>query len=177
MRHAGVLVCLLGLPAVIGARPAAAEGGAACLFQCDSQCYGQPGPYCRSGCMARCNSGQGTAGGGNYIPQSRSRDNYAAIAAASTEGNFYGYSFAQPSRAAAERVALAECEAQAGRKGACEIGTWFANSCGAIAIGSAGAWGTDYAATTAQASASALHTCQSKDRSGACHLVKAFCSR
>jgi hypothetical protein len=38
--------------------PAIAQGGANCLFQCDSQCYGQQGPYCRSGCMARCNSNQ-----------------------------------------------------------------------------------------------------------------------
>jgi hypothetical protein len=27
--------------------PAIAQGGANCLFQCDSQCYGQQGPYCR----------------------------------------------------------------------------------------------------------------------------------
>jgi Domain of unknown function (DUF4189) len=166
--------CLLAFVAFLASgRPTAAQGGADCLFQCDSQCYGQAEPYCRSGCMAQCNSGQGRGS----ATQSRPRQSYSAIAATAKDGDFWGYSFSWGSRAAAEQEALTRCEAQAGRKGACQIAVWFYNSCGALAIGSNGAWGADHADTTAQASASALRFCQQNDNSGACHVVRAFCSR
>jgi Domain of unknown function (DUF4189) len=113
--------------------PAIAQGGANCLFQCDSQCYGQQGPYCRSGCMARCNSNQNLSG-----PNTRS--------------------------------------SEAGIANACEIAVWFSDGCAALAIGSDGAWGADWAETTAEASARALKACRSEDDSGACEVVKSFCS-
>jgi len=79
-----------------------------------------------------------------------------AIAAMSTTGNFYGHSFGRSSQAEAEREALANCNRQAGVADACEIATWFSDGCGALAIGSDGAWDADRAKTTAEASAKAL---------------------
>ena len=151
--------------------PAIAQGGANCLFQCDSQCYGQQGPYCRSGCMARCNSNQNSSG-----PNTRSSASFGAIAATSTTGNFYGYSFGWSSQTEAERAALANCNRQAGVADACEIAVWFSDGCAALAIGSDGAWGADWAETTAEASANALKACRSEDDSSACSVVKSVCS-
>jgi hypothetical protein len=150
---------------------ATAQGGANCLFQCDSQCYGQQGPYCRSGCMARCNSNQNSS-----RPNARPGASFGAIAATATTGDFYGYSFGWPSQAEAEREALANCNRQAGSANACMIAVWFSNSCAALAIGSDGAWGADWAGTSAEASAKALRLCRGEDDSGKCAVVKSFCS-
>jgi hypothetical protein len=165
----GGLACVAVALALNG--PAIAQGGANCLFQCDSQCYGQQGPYCRSGCMARCNPNQNSSG-----PNTRSSASFGAIAATSTTGKFYGYSFGWSSQAEAEREALANCNRQAGAANACEIAVWFSDSCAALAIGSDGAWGADWAESTSEASANALKACRSEDDSGACEVVKSFCS-
>jgi len=104
----GWLACIAVAMALDG--PAVAQGGANCLFQCDSQCYGQQGPYCRSGCMARCNSNQNSSG----RPDTRPSASFGAIAATATTGKFYGYSFGWSSQAEAEREALAICNREAG---------------------------------------------------------------
>ena len=165
----GGLACVAVALALNG--PAIAQGRANCLFQCDSQCYGQQGPYCRSSCMARCNSNQNSSG-----PNTRSSASFGAIAATSTTGKFFGYSFGWSSQAEAEREALANCNRQAGEANACEIAVWFSDSCAALAIGSDGAWGADWAESTSEASANALKACRSEDDSGACEVVKSFCS-
>lgn len=71
---------------------------------------------------------------------------------------------------------MANCERQAGKSGACVIATWFFNECAALAIGSDGAWGADWADTAAEASAKALKLCNSGDDSEECKVVKSFCS-
>jgi serine/threonine-protein kinase len=151
--------------------PASAQGGASCLFQCDSQCYGQSGPYCRSGCMARCNSSQDQPGS-----NPRPSGSFAAIAATATTGDFFGYSYGWSSREQAEQAALANCNRQAGAANACIIAIWFGDGCGALAIGSDGAWGGDWGPTSAEASAKALLLCQKEDKSGKCEVVKSFCA-
>jgi hypothetical protein len=94
-----------------------------------------------------------------------------------TTGKFYGYSFGWSSRAQAEREALANCNRQAGEANACEVAIWFSDGCGALAIGSDGAWGADWSETASEASAKALKACRSEDDSGACEVVKSFCSQ
>jgi hypothetical protein len=121
--------------------------------------------------MARCNSGQDQ-------PDSNARPggSFAAIAATATTGNFYGYSYGWSSRERAEQEALANCNRQAGAANACKIALWFSDGCGALATGSDGAWGADWAPTVAEASAKALRLCRKEDGSDNCKVVKSFCS-
>lgn len=160
------IVFALGLLALSAS---SAVGDVACEIGCGSYCRGaNPDLSCRA-CYTRCNSSSRPSGDGGR--------SFGAIAAPSTTGNFYGYSYGKPSRGAAEQAALANCEAQAGRRGACEIAKWFYNECAALAIGSEGAWGSDYAGTTSGASSKALALCRGNDDSGACSVVTSFCSR
>ena len=140
-------------------------GNVSCEIGCGSYCrVAQPDISCRA-CMDRCNSSPRSQG------QNRS---FGAIA---TTGESFGYAYSKPSRAAAEQVALSNCEAQAAEKGACEIAIWFYNQCAALAIGSDGSWGSDRGQTTSEASSKALDLCRQEDQSGKCHVVQGFCSR
>lgn len=101
---------------------------------------------------------------------------YGAIAATATTGDFYGYSYAFGSEKAAEQEALRQCDEAAGKTGSCMIATWFYNECGGLAQGADGAWGADWADTEKAAGAKALANCRDVDKSGACHVVKTYCS-
>jgi hypothetical protein len=70
-------------------------------------------------------------------------DVYGAIALSKSTANF-GYSREQPSRQAAERLAVLECEnVKNQHPGDCRPLIWFENNtCGAIAFNSRGDFGT-----------------------------------
>jgi hypothetical protein len=155
--------------ALVAVSASSAFGDAACEIGCGSYCRsGEQDLSCRA-CYNRCNSSSGASGGGGR--------SYGAIAAPSDTGEFYGYSYGKSSRGVAEQTALANCEAQAGKRGACEIAQWFYNNCAALAIGADSAWGSAHAATTGAASSKAMALCKENDDSGACHVVTSFCSR
>lgn len=111
------------------------------------------------------------------VPPAEATRQYGAIAATSGSGDFYGYAFGWSSRGGAEREALAQCNKDAGQDGACEIAVWFYNQCAALAQGADGAWGADYADNVGVAAEKALKLCRENDDSGACKVVKSFCSR
>ena len=160
---------VVGALALLVLSVSSAFGDAACEIGCGSYCRtGDQDLSCRA-CYNRCNSSSGSSGGGGR--------SYGAIAAPTETGEFYGTSYGKSSRGVAEQIALANCEAQAGKRGACEIAKWFYNECAALAIGSEGAWGSDFAGTTGAASSKAMALCKENDDSGACHVVTSFCSR
>jgi len=102
------------------------------------------------------------------------RPNWGAIA--SLQG-WYGYAFDQPSLSAAELAARAQCDRAAGRPGACAVRTYFNRSCGALATGNYGEWGTAVAATASAASQGAAAQCDSHLPTEPCKVVVSVCSR
>lgn len=107
-------------------------------------------------------------------PQRRGSDpNWGAIASRS---GAYGYSFNHRSRDAAERAARAQCDRAAGRAGACDVRAFFDRSCGALAAGNYGEWGTAIAPTAAAAGSAAVAQCNNHLPTEPCKLVVNICS-
>ncbi|HUD34183.1 MAG TPA: DUF4189 domain-containing protein [Variovorax sp.] len=117
----------------------------------------------------------------------------------------YGYAFNQPSRAAAEQAARAQCERPAvgqaasgvtgatgamgaprssssvtpGRPGvgnACEVRVWFERSCGALATGNFGEWGAAVGADKSAATKAAVAQCDAHLPTEPCRAVVSVCS-
>ena len=97
-------------------------------------------------------------------------------AIASLQG-WYGYAFDQPSRSAAETAARPPCDRAAGRPGACAVRTYFDRSCGALATGNYGEWGTAVASTSSAAGKAAASQCESHLPTEPCKVVVSVCSR
>jgi hypothetical protein len=158
----GIVVAALAFSAVV--LSAAPAGAGHYSGDGKSWCYGDDA-YADTYCvpLSRNNGGGGPS--------------YGAIAATATTGDFYGYSYGFGSQKEAEQKALGECDASAGKPGSCMIATWFYNECGGLAQGADGSWGADWADTEKAAGEKALAECRSADTSGACHVVKTYCSR
>lgn len=109
-------------------------------------------------------------------PQAHAEPGPSWGAIASLQG-WYGYAFDQPSRGAAETAARAQCDRAAGRPGACAVRTYFDRSCGALATGNYGEWGTAVAPTSADAGKAAAAQCESHLPTEPCKVVVSVCSR
>ncbi|WP_162586546.1 DUF4189 domain-containing protein [Variovorax sp. RA8] len=96
-------------------------------------------------------------------------------AIASVQG-WHGYSFNYSSRDAAELAARARCDRAAGRPGACVVLTYFDRSCGALAKGNYGEWGTAIAPTAAAAAKAAAVQCENHLPTEPCKVVVSVCS-
>ena len=91
-------------------------------------------------------------------------------------GGWWGYAFNQPSRAAAELAARTQCDRSARRAGACAVRSTFDRSCGALATGNYGEWGTATAATAGAAGKEAAAQCDSHLPTEPCKVVVSICS-
>ena len=98
---------------------------------------------------------------------------WGAIAAVSSS---YGYSLNQRSRAAAEQAARDQCNRVAGRAGGCNVMAFFDRSCGALAIGNDGEWGSATAATAPAAGQAAEGQCESHLPTEPCKVLVSVCS-
>ena len=90
---------------------------------------------------------------------------HGSIAFSQLGGGGYAYAIAwnAQGREAARRSALEECGHQGGGSGCHEAG-WFANQCGALAIGDGDGYGTGAGETNARAEDSALSNCRAANR-------------
>lgn len=100
-------------------------------------------------------------------------EQWGAIA---TVDGFYGYSFNQPTAAAAENLARSQCERKAGRHGPCVIRSTFDRACAAMATGNYGEWGVASAGTIEQARTDATVQCDSHLPTEPCQVQVAVCS-
>ncbi|VTU30437.1 hypothetical protein H4CHR_02607 [Variovorax sp. PBS-H4] len=103
----------------------------------------------------------------------------ASWGAIASVDNWYGYAFNFPSRDAAELAARSRCERAAGGKGrggACVVRTYFDRSCGALARGNYGEWGTAVAATASEAAKAAAGQCETHLPTEPCKVVVSVCS-
>jgi hypothetical protein len=96
--------------------------------------------------------------------------------AVASQSRWYGVSFNNATREAAERMARAQCDRAAGRPGACDVRTTFDRACGALATGNYGEWGTASAATAAGAGKAALAQCDSHLPTEPCRVLVSVCS-
>ena len=92
-------------------------------------------------------------------------DLHGSIAFSQLDRGGYAYAIAwnAQGREAARRSALEECRRQDGGSGCHEAG-WFANQCGALAIGDRNGYGTGGGKTNAKAENSALSNCRAANR-------------
>lgn len=104
---------------------------------------------------------------------------WGAIAA---QQQLFGYAFDQPTRAAAEQAARAQCAAAVAKartsKGgaACEVRTAFNRQCAALAFGNFGEWGAASAPTREQAAREATHQCNEHLPTEPCKVAVQVCS-
>lgn len=98
------------------------------------------------------------------------RDYYGAIAYSKTTRE-QGYVYDLESQEEAESTALTLCSDLASD---CEAVNWFRNACGALAVSSEGAWGTDWGEDEGTAEKKALKACgeYAKD----CQIVRWVCT-
>jgi hypothetical protein len=102
-------------------------------------------------------------------------------AIASTQGG-YGYAYSQPSRAAAERAAIDQCETALAKsrpgsaRGSCAVRTAFDRSCGALAVGNFGEWGIATASSESAAKQDAVKQCNSHLPTEPCRVTVGVCS-
>ena len=107
-------------------------------------------------------------------PAPRRADAQWGAIAARPDG--HGYAFNQPSRAAAEQVARAQCERPAGATGACDVRVWFERGCGALATGNFGEWGAAVGADKAAATKAAVAQCDAHLPTEPCRAAVSVCS-
>jgi len=105
-----------------------------------------------------------------FAGAAHARDLYGAIAYSPSTGA-HGYSFDYGSRASAERKALSSCRKYARD---CRVPLWFRNSCGALAVGNGGGWGTAWGPNRAAAEANALRSCRGHTKG--CGVVRWVCT-
>jgi hypothetical protein len=102
-----------------------------------------------------------------------SRPSWGAIAAMS---GWYGFSYNHASREAAERAARAQCDRTAGRANTCVVRAYFDRTCGALATGNYGEWGTAVAPTASAAGKAAVTECDNHLPTEPCKMVVSVCS-
>jgi len=100
-----------------------------------------------------------------------SAQNFGAIAFSQNTG-VNGFSADYGSRAGAENRALSECYSRGGSN--CIVGIWFANACGALAVGAGNGWGANWGNSRAIAENNALRVCRSN--TGGCRVVRWVCT-
>jgi hypothetical protein len=100
----------------------------------------------------------------------------ASWGAIASKSGWYGYSFNHASRSAAERAARAQCDRTAGRAGPCEVRAYFDRSCGALATGNYGEWGSGIAPTADAARQAAVAQCDAHLPTEPCRVVVSVCS-
>ncbi|RYZ12978.1 MAG: DUF4189 domain-containing protein [Comamonadaceae bacterium] len=88
----------------------------------------------------------------------------------------YGWTLDQPSRAAAEREALARCERSIGPGERCELRTAFDRSCAALAGGNHGEWAVAGGATREAAARDAAARCDAHLPTEPCRMLVSVCS-
>lgn len=98
---------------------------------------------------------------------------WGAIAASQ---QWFGYAFDQPTRAAAEQAARAQCRRTAGREADCTVRTAFNRQCGALAFGNYGEWGVANAPTREQAAQDAARQCNQHLPTEPCKVAVQVCS-
>ena len=106
-------------------------------------------------------------------PASAAAPSWGAIAA---RPGGYGYAFNQASRAAAERLARAQCEGAAERSTRCEVRVYFDRSCAALATGNFGEWGTAVGPDRKAAGQAAVAQCDGHLPTEPCKLAVSVCS-
>ena len=89
---------------------------------------------------------------------------------------WYGFSFNHASREAAERAARAQCDRAAGRPDTCVVRAYFDRSCGALAMGNYGEWGTAIAPTASAAGKAAVTECDNHLPTEPCKMTVSVCS-
>jgi Domain of unknown function (DUF4189) len=158
------------LALVVSPLAALAQGGASCLFECDAKCYGIPGPYCRSGCMAQCNSRAPSTA----LPQS-----YGSAYATSDGSGAYGFSFGFGDQYSAMDEAKKRCQKQG--SGPCQRLIIFANRCASVIYAKRGddILGISGSAEPRQADADAkgLALCRRENPAASCEIAEQFCSK
>ncbi len=99
---------------------------------------------------------------------------YGSIAFSPNTGTGYGWGFSwgYGSRQDAKYRAVRECRDKGGANCA-EVG-WFQNTCGALAVGAKGGYGTGYGSTKDAAEAKALSECRAHGNTG-CRVPAARC--
>lgn len=100
---------------------------------------------------------------------------FGAIAYSVSSGKF-GFAFDYPSRAQAERRAIAECAKRSGGVD-CATEIWFFDNCGAIALGPKPIRGSAYAASEAMARGQALQSCRARSQGAPCRIEASVCSK
>jgi hypothetical protein len=95
-------------------------------------------------------------------------DTYGSLAYSPRTGAF-GWSVGFSNRRGAEREAMANCDARDCRKA-----LYFVNSCGALARGEDGGWGSSWGESPRQARRKALDICERN--SYACEVIVTKCS-
>ncbi|MDM0104387.1 DUF4189 domain-containing protein [Variovorax sp. J22R24] len=113
------------------------------------------------------------APGAGAAPADNPNPSWGAIA---SQAGWYGYSYNHASRSAAERAARAQCDRAARRAGTCEVRAYFDRSCGALAAGNYGEWGTAIAPTAKAAGAAAIGQCDLHLPTEPCKIVVSVCS-
>jgi hypothetical protein len=158
---------LLGSPV-----PAAAQGGASCLYECDSKCYGMSGPYCKSQCMAECNS---RGSGGAPVRQS-----YGSVYVTYNGSGDYGYSYEFDDQYGAMAEAEKQCKADGGGAPCARL-LVFANKCASVVYAKRGDDIVDISGSAeprqADADAQGLALCKRANPTASCEVVERFCSK
>ena len=88
----------------------------------------------------------------------------------------WGWSSEQPTRTAAERVALQFCRDQASGADDCRILIWFRLACGALARDPDGPYGADWGNTSREAARKAIAVCEGFGGQN-CEIETSVCSR
>jgi hypothetical protein len=109
-------------------------------------------------------------------PPDQGGDPSPSWGAIASRSGWYGYSFNHTSRSAAERAARAQCDRAAGRAGPCDVRVYFDRSCGALATGNYGEWGTGIASTANAARQAAVAQCDGHLPTEPCKVVVSVCS-
>jgi hypothetical protein len=161
----------LGLLLVGAPPPALAQGGATCLFQCDSKCYGTTGPYCYSQCMAECNSGASSA--------PSVRQSYGAVYSTDNGSGAYGYSYQFGDEYGAIAEAERQCKARSDGAPCAQL-ILFDNKCAAVIFAKKNDDIVDITGSAeplqSDADAEGLASCQQHNPDAQCTVVDRFCS-
>ena len=100
---------------------------------------------------------------------------FGALAVGINNPAVYRFSFGGRTQAEAEQMALAACRKLMPAGQSCNIAVWFRNSCGGLAKGDRGAWGSGWDYTARQAGKRAVAGCQAKGGKN-CQVAATQCS-
>ncbi|MCB1462724.1 MAG: caspase family protein [Nitratireductor sp.] len=103
-------------------------------------------------------------------PDGRKQDRFAAVAVSMPDHKYYGTGYNFGTLDEAQKRAVKEC----GRKG-CKVVQWVKNGCLALAMGSTGGYGHDWAPKIAKAEASAVRFCEEYDKN--CKVAFSICTK